>query len=73
MKKYEFKNYLTRRSAEVHVDVDGWPGFVFVMHYHQGEPDYDLRGTTEPGTGEKRFTDEEAAIRCATRYIKKEG
>lgn len=72
MKKYEFKNYLTHRSAEVHVGVAGWPGFVFVMHYHQGEPDCDLRGATEPGTGEKRFTNEASAIRCATRYIKKQ-
>ena len=72
MKKYEFKNYLTRRTAEVHVNVSGWPGFVFVMHYHKGEPDYSLRGTTEPGTGEKRFTTEAAAIRCAKRYVTKE-
>lgn len=73
MKKYEFKNYLTHRSAEVHVDVDGWPGFVFVMHNYKGEPDYDLRGCSEPGSGCKRFTDEAAAIRCAKRYVTKEG
>lgn len=24
MKKYEFKNYVTHRSAEVHVDVPGY-------------------------------------------------
>lgn len=72
MKKYEFKNYLNRRSAEVHVDVGGWPGFVFVNYYHQGEPDCSVRGCSEPGSGCKRFTDEAAAIRSATRYIKKE-
>lgn len=72
MKKYEFKNCLTGRVAEVHVDVSGYDGFIFVIHYCKGEPDYDLRGTTEPGTGEKRFTDEAAAVRCAKRYVMKE-
>ena len=72
MKKYEFKNYMTHRSAEVFVDVGGWPGFVFVMHYHNVEPDSSLHGCSEPGSGCKRFTDEASAIRSATRYIKKE-
>lgn len=72
MKKFEFKNYATHRAAEVHVDVRGYEGFVFVCYFHNGEPDYDLRGTTEPGTGEKRFTSESAAIRSASRYIRKE-
>ena len=73
MKKYEFKNYLTHRSAEILVDVSGYPDSVFVMHYHNGEPDYSLRGTTEPGTGEKRFTSEVAAFRSAKHYVTKEG
>ncbi len=72
MKKYEFKNYLTHRSAEIHVDVAGWPGVVFVMHYFMGEPDCSVRGASEPGSGCKRFADENAAIRCAKRYITKE-
>ena len=72
MKKYEFKNYLTHRSAEIHVDVGGWPGFVFVMHYYKGEPDCDLRGCSEPGSGCKRFTSEAAAIRSARCYVTKE-
>lgn len=72
MKKYEFKNYLTHRSAEVLVDVGGWPGFVFVMHYHKGEPDYSLRGCSEPGSGCKRFTTEAAAVKAANRYVTKE-
>ena len=72
MKKYEFKNYLARRTAEIHVDVDGWPGFVLVMHYHQGEPDCSLRGCSEPGSGCKRFTNESDAIRCAKNYVTKE-
>lgn len=72
MKKYEFKNYLTHRSAEIHVNIPGYEGFVFVRHDYLGEPDYSLRGTTEPGTGEKRFTSEAAAIRCAKRYITRE-
>ena len=71
MKKYEFKNYVTHRSAEVHTDVLSYPGFCFVMHYKVGLPDYELRGTG--GTAEKKFTTEEAAIRCAKRYITKEG
>lgn len=73
MKKYEFKNYLTHRSAEIHVDVGGWPGFVFVMYNYKGEPDCSIRGASEPGSGCKRFTDEVAAIRSANRYITKEG
>ena len=72
MKKYEFKNYLTRKSAEIHVEVDGWPGFVFVMHYHQGELDGSLRGCSEPGSGCKRFANEASAIRSAKNYIAKE-
>lgn len=31
MKKYEFKNYVTHRSAEVHVDVPGYEGIFFVQ------------------------------------------
>lgn len=73
MKKYEFKNYLTHRSAEIHVDVGGWPGFIFVMHNYKGEPDCSLRGCSEPGSGCKRFTDEAAAIKSAKRYITKGG
>ena len=72
MKKYEFKNYLTHRSAEIHVDLAGYEGVVFVMHYYKGEPDYSMKRTTEPGTGEKRFTTEADAIRCVKRYITKE-
>lgn len=72
MKKYEFTNYMTNRSAEVHVDVGGWPGFVFVMFKRKGEPDYSLRGCSEPGSGCKRFTDETAAISSARRYVTKE-
>lgn len=70
MKKYEFKNYVTHKSAEVLTDIQSWPGYSFVMHYINGQPDYALRGTG--GTGEKRFTTEEAAIRCAVRYVTKE-
>ena len=34
MKKYEFKNYVTHRSAEVHVDVPGYEGIFFVQFMH---------------------------------------
>ena len=69
MKKYEFKNYVTHRTAEVHVDVDGWAGCIFVMHYAFGEPDCSVRGCSEPGSGCKRFLDEAAAVNCAKRYV----
>ena len=69
MKKYEFKNYQTRKTAEVHTDVSGYPGFVYVLYYRNGEPDYELKRTTEPGTAERRFTDEPSAIRSAKRYV----
>lgn len=69
MKKYEFKNYVTHRSAEVHVDVAGYEGLFFVEFMHLGEPDYTLKRTTEPGSGEMRFTTEEDAVRRATRYV----
>lgn len=46
MKKYEFKNYVTHRSAEVHVDVAGYEGLFFVEFMHLGEPDYTLKRTT---------------------------
>lgn len=69
MKKYEFTNYMTNRSAEIHVDVGGWPGFVFVTHYHKGELDSSVRGCSEPGSGCKRFTDETSAVRSAQRYV----
>lgn len=72
MKKYEFKNYVTHRSAEVHVDVSGYEGFFFVQFMHLGEPDYTLKRTTEPGSGEMRFTTEDAAVRMATRYVARE-
>ncbi len=72
MKKYEFKNYVTHRTAEIHVDVSSYPGFVCVQHIYKGEPDYSVRGCSEPGSGCKRFTDEAAAIRCAKRYVTKE-
>lgn len=69
MKKYEFRNYLAHLSAEVHVGVPGYEGLFFVQFMHLGEPDHMLKGTTEPGSGEKRFTTEEAAVRGATRYV----
>lgn len=72
MTKYVFKNHLTHRTAEILVDVSGYPGSVFVMHYHQGEPDCSLRGCSEPGSGCKRFTNEASAIRSARNYITKE-
>lgn len=72
MKKYEFKNYLTHRSAEVHVDVPGFEGLFLVQFIHLGEPDHTLKRTTEPGSGEMRFTTEDAAVRMATRYVARE-
>ena len=72
MKKYEFKNYVTHRSAEVHVDVPGYEGIFFVQFEHMGEPDHLLKRTTEPGSGEMRFTTEDAAVRMATRYVARE-
>ena len=69
MKKYEFKNYLTHRSAEVHVNVRGYEGLFFVQFTHLGEPDHTLKRTTEPGSGEMMFSTEEAAVRRATRYV----
>ena len=72
MKKYEFKNYLTHRSAEVHMDVPGYEGLFFVQFIHLGEPDNMLKFTTEPGSGEMRFTTEEAAIRRAKVYVTQE-
>lgn len=70
MKKYEFKNYVTHRSAEVHVDVPGYEGIFFVQFMHLGEPVKRTRKrTTEPGSGEMRFTTEEAAVCGATRYV----
>lgn len=73
MKKYEFKNYVTHRSAEVHVDVPGYEWIFFVQFMHLGEPDHTLKRTTEPGSGEMRFTTEEAAIRRAKVYVTQEG
>lgn len=72
MKKYEFKNYMTHRSAEVHVDVPGYEGIFFVQFMHLGESDHLLKHTTEPGSGEMRFTTEDAAVRMATRYVARE-
>ena len=69
MKKYEFKNYLTHRSAEIHVNVPGYEGLFFVQFTHLGEPDHTLKRTTSPGSGEMRFSTEEAAVRRATRYV----
>lgn len=69
MKKYEFKNYMTHRSTEVHVDVPGYEGFFLVQFMHFGEPDHLLKRTTEPGSGEMRFATEEAAVRRAMRYV----
>ena len=69
MKKYEFKNYLAHRSAEVHVNVPGYEGLFFVQFTHLEEPDHTLKRTTEPGSGEMRFSMEEAAVRRATQYV----
>lgn len=71
MKIYEFKNHLTHRRADVHANVAGYPGYWFVMFYDKGEPDYSLKGTTEPGSGEKRFTSEASAVRSAKHYVTK--
>ena len=70
MKKYEFKNYYTHKSAEIHTDISSYEGCWFVCFFKNGECDYDLKGTG--GTGEKRFTNEAAAIRAAKAYIVKE-
>lgn len=72
MKKYEFKNYLTRKTAEVHINVSGFDGFVYVLYFREGEPDYDLKRTIAPGTAERRFLDEPSAVRSAKRYITSE-
>ena len=69
MKKYEFKNYLTHRSAEVHMNVPGYEGLFLVQFTHLGERDHKLKRTTEPESGEMRFSTEEAAVRRATRYV----
>lgn len=69
MKKYEFKNYLTHRSAEIHVDVPGYEGLFLVQFELMGEPDHLLKCTTEPGSGEMRFSTEEDAVRRATLYV----
>lgn len=71
MKKYEFQNYFTHRSADIHTNVSGWEGYWFVMFYDKGELDYNLKGTTSPGSGEKRFANEASAIRSAKHYITK--
>ena len=41
------------------------------MFYNKGEHDCALKGATEPGSGEKRFTNEAAAIRSAKNYVTK--
>lgn len=69
MKKYELKNYITHKSAEVITDVEGYSSFVYVAYYCMGELDCDLKGTN--GTGEKRFNNEISALRSAKRYITK--
>lgn len=69
MKKYEFKNYITHRTAEIHVNTGGYEGFVLVNFFSNGEPDYSLRGCSEPGSGCKRFVDEASAIRSAKAYV----
>lgn len=71
MKKYEFQNYLTHRRADVLTNVSGWEGYWFVLFYDKGELDSNVKGTTEPGTGEKRFTNEVSAIRSAKHYVTK--
>ena len=72
MKKYEFKNYVTHRSAEVHVDVPGYDGLYLVEYLYMGEPDPDIKGTTEPGSGERRFDSEFSAIHSARIYVTRE-
>lgn len=71
MKVYEFQNHLTHRRADVLANVAGYPGYWFVLFYDKGEPDYNLKGTTEPGTAEKRFTNEASAVRSAKHYVTK--
>lgn len=71
MKKYEFQNYLTHRRADVLTNVSGWPGYWFVLFYDKGELDSSVKGTTSPGIGEKRFTNEASAVRSAKHYITK--
>ena len=71
MKKFEFKNYVTHKTAEVHVDVAGYEGLVFVHYIDKGEMDNTIRGCSEPGSGCKRFTSEPSAVRSAQAYVTK--
>ena len=71
MKRYEFQNYITHRSASIITDEERYPGYWFVLYYDKGELDCELTGTTYPGTGERRFTHEETAIKSAIRYVKR--
>ena len=71
MKKYEFQNYFTHRRADILTNVSGWDSYWFVLFYDKGELDSSVKGTTEPGTGEKRFTNEASAIRSAKHYVTK--
>lgn len=71
MKKYEFKNYVTHKTAEIHVDVPGYDGLFLVNYIDKGEMDSTIRGCSEPGSGCKRFTSEFSAIRSAKLYVTK--
>lgn len=72
MKKYEFKNYVTHKTAEIHVDVPGYDGLFLVNYINKGELDHTVQGCSEPGSGCKRFTSEASAIRSAKFYVTKD-
>lgn len=72
MKKYEFQNYITHRSASIVTDEERYPGYWFVLFYDKGELDSNVKGTgSDRCNGEKRFTNEAAAIRSAKHYVTK--
>lgn len=69
MKKYDFKNYITHKSAEIHVEKINHVYTYVVWYSRMGKPDCTHHGPTGSKDSAEYFTTELDAIERAVRYI----
>ena len=72
MKKYEFKNYSTHKSAEIHLYKNDRIITYVVWYSKLGKPDCNPHGIAGCNNSAEHYSEEADAIRQAIGYIYKE-
>lgn len=69
MKKYEFKNYITHKSVEIHVEKVNHKNTYVVWYSCMGKPDRNPHGTAGCDNSAEYCAEEADAIRRAVNYV----